>query len=93
MVKCQRQNQKCKVRNHPHGVLACPEFKQMEIWMRWDVLRNVNYVKHFMQTLVSDQMSTQNVKIKNVKFVISLIEWGPSRVKQMEIYVEEVRMC
>ena len=30
-VNIERQNQKCKVFNQPHGVLACPEFKQMEI--------------------------------------------------------------
>ena len=35
-----------------HGVWACPDFKQMKILKRWDVLRNVNYVKYFMQTPV-----------------------------------------
>ena len=51
-VNMERQNQKCQVCNQSHGVLACAESKQMEIWMRWDVLRNVNYVKHIMQTPV-----------------------------------------
>ena len=85
-VNTERQNQKFQVCNQCHSVLACPEFKQMKIWIRWDVLRNVNYMSNILCKLQYEiNYQHRTSKSKNVKFVISLMECGPSRVKQMEI--------